>query len=60
MRDSGLEAKLELADEAYKDLVRTRASLGSSALAEAIRRGRDLGVRAADGRFALLYSEGGP
>jgi hypothetical protein len=41
MRDSALEAKLELADEAYKDLVRTRASLGST-LAEAIRRGRDL------------------
>src|SRR5215212_9779529 len=41
MRDSGLEAKLELADEAYKDLVRTRTSLGS-ALAETIRRGRDL------------------
>ena len=41
MRDSDLEAKLEQADEAYKDLVRTRTSLGS-ALAEAIRRGRDL------------------
>ena len=41
MKDSGLEAKLELADEAYKDLVRTRTSLGS-ALAEAIRRGRGL------------------
>ncbi|HEX5974119.1 MAG TPA: hypothetical protein VFY57_03065 [Rubrobacteraceae bacterium] len=41
MRDSDLEAKLERAEEAYEDLVRTRASLGS-ALAEAIRRGRDL------------------
>lgn len=41
MRDGDLEAKLERAEEAYEELVRTRASLGS-ALAEAIRRGRDL------------------
>jgi hypothetical protein len=41
MRDSDLEAKLERAEEAFEDLVRTRASLGS-ALAEAIRKGRDL------------------
>jgi hypothetical protein len=36
-----LEAMLERAEEAYEDLVRTRASLGT-ALAEIIRRGRDL------------------
>ena len=41
MRDGVLEAKLERAEETYEDLVRTRASLGT-ALAEAIRRGRDL------------------
>jgi hypothetical protein len=41
MRDGDLEVKLEPAEEAYEDLVRTRASLGS-ALVEAIRRGRDL------------------
>jgi len=41
MRNGDLEAKLERAEEAYEDLVRTRASLGT-ALAEAIRRGRDL------------------
>ncbi len=41
MRDGDLEAKLERAEEAYEDLVRTRASLGT-ALAEAIRRDRDL------------------
>jgi len=41
MRDSDLEAKLERAEETYEDLMRTRASLGT-ALAEAIRRGRDL------------------
>jgi hypothetical protein len=41
MRDSDLDAKLERAEEAFEDLVRTRASLGS-ALAEAIRKGRDL------------------
>jgi DNA repair ATPase RecN len=39
--DSDFEAKLERAEEAYEDLVRTRASLGT-ALAEAISRGRDL------------------
>jgi hypothetical protein len=39
--DSDFEAKLERAEETYEDLVRTRASLGT-ALAEAIRRGRDL------------------
>jgi hypothetical protein len=36
-----LEGMLERAEEAYEDLVRTRASLGT-ALAEIIRRGRDL------------------
>jgi hypothetical protein len=41
MRDGDLEAKLERAEEAHEDLVRTRASLGT-ALAEAIRRDRDL------------------
>jgi hypothetical protein len=41
MRDGVLEAKLERAEETYEDLVRTRASLGT-ALAEAIKRGRDL------------------
>ena len=41
MRDGDLEAKLERAEKTYEDLVRTRASLGT-ALAEAIRRGRDL------------------
>jgi hypothetical protein len=41
VKDSDLKAKLERAEESYEDLVRTRASLGS-ALAEAIRRGRDL------------------
>jgi hypothetical protein len=41
MKDGNLEAKLERAEEAYEDLVRTRASLGT-ALAEAIRRDRDL------------------
>ena len=41
MRDGDLKADLERAEEAYEDLVRARASLGS-ALAEAIRRGRDL------------------
>jgi hypothetical protein len=39
--DSDFEAKLERAEAAYEDLVRTRASHGT-ALAEAIRRGRDL------------------
>jgi hypothetical protein len=41
MRDGDLEAKLKRAEETYEDLVRTRASLGT-ALAEAIRRGKDL------------------
>jgi hypothetical protein len=41
VKDSDLEAELERAEEAHEDLVRTRASLGS-AVAEAIRRGRDL------------------
>jgi hypothetical protein len=41
MRVGNLEAMLERAEEAYEDLVRTRASLGT-ALAEVIRRGRDL------------------
>ena len=39
--DSDFEAKLERAEAAYEDLVRTRASHGT-ALAEAISRGRDL------------------
>ena len=41
MRDGALDAKLERAEKTYEDLVRTRAFLGT-ALAEAIRRGRDL------------------
>ena len=41
MRDGDLKAKLERAEEAYEDLVRTRASLGT-ALADVIRKGRDL------------------
>jgi hypothetical protein len=41
VRDGDREADLERAEEAYEDLVRARASLGS-ALAEAIRRGREL------------------
>ena len=41
MADGDLGAMLERAEEAYEDLVRTRASLGT-ALAETIRRGRDL------------------
>src|SRR5215207_5321441 len=41
MNDAALQAELERAEEAYENLMRTRATLGS-ALAEAIRRGRDL------------------
>jgi hypothetical protein len=41
MNDAALQAELERAEEAYENLIRTRATLGSS-LAEAIRRGRDL------------------
>jgi hypothetical protein len=41
MNDADLKAELEQQEEVYKDLVRARASLGS-ALAEAIRRNRDL------------------
>jgi hypothetical protein len=41
MNDADLMAALEQQEEAYEDLVRTRASLGTM-LAETIRRGRDL------------------
>lgn len=41
MKEADLKASLERAEEAYGDLVRTRASLGTM-LAEAIRRGEDL------------------
>jgi hypothetical protein len=41
MNDAALQAELERAEGAYENLIRTRATLGSS-LAEAIRRGRDL------------------
>ncbi len=41
MNDVALRAELERAEEAYENLMRTRATLGS-ALAEAVRRGRDL------------------
>jgi hypothetical protein len=41
MNDGDLNTELERAEEAYEDLVRTRASLGT-ALAEAIKRSRDL------------------
>jgi hypothetical protein len=68
MRDGDLEAKLERAEKTYEDLVRTRASLGT-ALAEAIRRGRDLSefrrrmedlpllIRKADARRTELKGE---
>jgi hypothetical protein len=41
MKDGELKASLEQAEEAYEDLVGTRASLGTM-LAKAIRRGEDL------------------
>jgi hypothetical protein len=41
MKDGELRASLERAEEAYEDLVRTRASLGTM-LAETIRKDRDL------------------
>jgi hypothetical protein len=41
MKDGDLKASLEQAEEAYEDLVGTRASLGTM-LAEAIRKGRNL------------------
>src|SRR5215212_5760789 len=41
MNDAAFQAELERAEEAYKNLMRIRATLGS-ALAEAIRRGREL------------------